>query len=263
MSGSGTSLWPREHGAYAELLFPLSSGLALGQPGPAAWSLAASAVGFFLLYEPVAVWYGIRGERLREELAHRAKSRAMFLALAAVVTGVFGLITAPAAARWSLSVPLVLALLLGWVVLARRQKTVAGEVLVVATLATVLIPVALAGGVERSMASAAAGVWFISLTLGTLAVHALKARSEKFKDRRWTRVTTPVLGATAAGFGLVAPSILGWPLLLGLSLVPGGVGATVISRLNIHPRELKKVGWSMVSVYFTAWVLLVGTRFWP
>lgn len=45
---SKRSLLPREHGAYAELLFPLLTGLALGRPRPAAVGFALAAVLFFL-----------------------------------------------------------------------------------------------------------------------------------------------------------------------------------------------------------------------
>ena len=56
------SLLPKEHGAYAELSFPLVTGLALGEPNLASFSLGLAAVLFFLANEPVAVLLGARGE---------------------------------------------------------------------------------------------------------------------------------------------------------------------------------------------------------
>ena len=43
---------PREHGAYAQLGFPLLSGLLLGSPGAAAWLFVAAA---FLLFVAMSI----------------------------------------------------------------------------------------------------------------------------------------------------------------------------------------------------------------
>lgn len=60
------SLWPREHGAYIQLLVPLvTSLLATGL----SWAAAAIAVGAgfaFLTSEPLRVVLGGRGPRMRE-----------------------------------------------------------------------------------------------------------------------------------------------------------------------------------------------------
>ncbi|MFW5947417.1 MAG: YwiC-like family protein, partial [Gemmatimonadota bacterium] len=58
-----SGLMPREHGAYAQLGFPLVTGLVYsgGQPGAVAFAVAA--VAFFLLHEPLAVRSGARGAR--------------------------------------------------------------------------------------------------------------------------------------------------------------------------------------------------------
>ncbi len=42
---------PREHGAYAQLLFPLATALALGRPNATALSIAGAAVLLFLAHE--------------------------------------------------------------------------------------------------------------------------------------------------------------------------------------------------------------------
>ena len=60
------SLLPKEHGAYAELAFPLITGLALAVPSLSALALGGAAVLLFLLNEPVAILLGARGKRLKE-----------------------------------------------------------------------------------------------------------------------------------------------------------------------------------------------------
>ncbi len=83
-----SSYLPREHGTYAELAFPLLSGLLLA-PSPAGVAYAAACVAVFMAYEPAALLLGIRGVRLRAQLGEGARTR-LFLwtggaALAAVV----------------------------------------------------------------------------------------------------------------------------------------------------------------------------------
>ncbi|HTM10325.1 MAG TPA: YwiC-like family protein, partial [Verrucomicrobiae bacterium] len=56
-------LLPREHGAYAELGFTLSTGLALGDLTSAKILLAASLVLFFIVHEPLLILLGERGRR--------------------------------------------------------------------------------------------------------------------------------------------------------------------------------------------------------
>ena len=49
------NLWPREHGAYAQLGFPLLSGLIYAGGEPGAVAFAAVAVCHFFAHEPLAV----------------------------------------------------------------------------------------------------------------------------------------------------------------------------------------------------------------
>ncbi len=66
-------LLPREHGAYAELGFPLLSGLVLGSPGAASWLFVAAAILLFLANEPLVILLGVRGRRAREEMGPAAR----------------------------------------------------------------------------------------------------------------------------------------------------------------------------------------------
>ncbi len=60
-AGHGPSLLPREHGAYAQLGFPLVTALALGDLGVAPLLLVVGIIAVFLVHEPVMVLSGGRG----------------------------------------------------------------------------------------------------------------------------------------------------------------------------------------------------------
>lgn len=69
-----------------------------------------------------------------------------------------------------------------------KQKTLPGELLVVTAFATLLLPVAAASGVHPLKAGLAAAVWWLSFGLGTLEVHAIKARFKESARQQWTLV---------------------------------------------------------------------------
>ena len=69
---------PREHGAYAELLFPIVTVFLGGSPTTSTWLLAVGAIACFLANEPLLVLVGQRGNRTKREESDRAK-RALLL----------------------------------------------------------------------------------------------------------------------------------------------------------------------------------------
>ncbi|HET7503266.1 MAG TPA: YwiC-like family protein [Kofleriaceae bacterium] len=60
------SLWPREHGAYVQLLAPLATAMVATRPTIAGAAIAAGACLAFLASEPLRVLLGARGARLQE-----------------------------------------------------------------------------------------------------------------------------------------------------------------------------------------------------
>src|SRR5688572_32010037 len=89
------SLWPREHGAYAQLAAPLLTALVVVRPTVAAGLLAAAACCAFLANEPLLVVLGHRGKRMREQAGTRAARRLALLASLAAAMGIAGLVLAP------------------------------------------------------------------------------------------------------------------------------------------------------------------------
>src|SRR4051812_9461537 len=77
-------LLPREHGAYAELLLPLTAALCIAPSSAGfAWALGASTL--FLLHDPVLVLLGHRGQRRLDRDRHAATMLAFWLASSAAL----------------------------------------------------------------------------------------------------------------------------------------------------------------------------------
>jgi hypothetical protein len=250
------SLWPREHGAYAELAFPILTGLSAGAATVAALCLAAATVAFFLAHEPMAVASGIRGGRLRDAEGSRARVRAGWLAALGLVLGTVGFAAGSGDVRRAVLVPVgaVLALL-PWI-LAGRQKTLSAEIVVVAAFAAVVLPLAVAAGATWRFAWTASGVWFVSFTLATLAVHALKLRHKRGTAARW--VVRLTLGlALAVALAAIGAALGEWlsPLLAAAILPPVAL-VLALAAVPVHPRNLKRVGWALVGANSLTWLCL-------
>jgi hypothetical protein len=241
-------LWPREHGAYAELAFPILTGLGLAGPSVPALLLAVSVVCLFLAHEPLAVVLGVRGQRRKGSQGARARRRATVLLLAGGCLG-----TAGAALGWEalwpvLLVPLLPAALVVPLVLAGRQKTLRGEILVVTSLAALVLPLAAVTGVDPPTARWASLVWWLSFLLGTLEVHAIKARSKTRRNGAWTRWASPL--ACFLTLDVCAVALLsgtGVPAFPFLALIPPAITVLTVAIVRVHPRNLRRVGWTLVA----------------
>jgi hypothetical protein len=253
----GTSLLPREHGAYAELAFPLLTALTIAQPTVAGAAFALSAVAWFLAHEPLAVTMRMRGARVLAESGDRARRRVLALAALGASAGTLALAAAPAAARWAAVIPLGAVVLLVPAYVLRRHKTLSAEALVVLAFAGMVLPVSIAAGVEWRTGLIVAGVWFVSLMLGTLAVHALKDRHKHGRDAGSLPRLSPALGGVSAAvaLGVAAKGLMPWPIAL--ALVPPALLTTTLGSVHIHPRHLKRVGWSLVAANTVTWICLL------
>jgi hypothetical protein len=247
---------PREHGATAEFLFPLVTGVALGAPTAGAVAFAFAALAVFLLHEPVAVMTGRRGVRRRQALRGRARTWAIVLSLTGGCAAGAALALAPGA-RLAALIPALLGATLAGVVVRGHEKTLAGEVLVVGVFSTVLIPVALANGATWRTAIAAAGIWFLTFTLGTVSVHAIKAGHRAAATDRWTIHGAPALAGMVALAALIGVSRHWVSVVMALAVLPGVLATFVIAARRVHPRSLRRVGWSLVGAHVVTVVLLL------
>ncbi len=246
-SGAARALLPREHGAYAYVAFPLVGGLLMARPTLAAVAFAVAAVAFFLAHEPLAVLLGSRGQRLRTSLGDAARGRLPWLFGIGIGAGIAAFVTAPPLARAYALVPLSLGLALVPAVVRRRQKTLLGEIVVLAAFSTMVLPLAVASGVPAGHAWAVAGVWMAGFLPPTVAVHALKARHRAPDERTAAGVAAPLLALLV---------LLGGPALALLGPVPWNVGVapTPLAAVTLavvlrpfHPKHLKRLGWSLVA----------------
>jgi hypothetical protein len=280
------SLLPREHGAYAQLAFPLITGLVLAGLSPTSLALGGAAVCLFLANEPLAILLGVRGRRLQDQAGGRARIRARTLLAAGCILGATGMILGwPEVWPWVLF-PALAGLLLVPLALAGRQKSLSGEILALTAFSTLVLPLGVPSGVDPLRAALATGVWWISFALGTLEVHAIKARIKVTARHRWTIWGAPVAAGTTmtgalwlalgqagpvlqewasgsgdAGMGLADPSWVSELVRLlppnGAALLPPAVAIFLLSLLREHPRHLKRVGWTLVAVNVLTLVLLL------
>lgn len=238
-------LLPREHGAYAELGFPLLSGLILGSPGAAAWLFVAAAVLLFLANEPLVVLLGVRGKRAQQEFAAGARRSLALLGGLGIAAGLAALWLAPAQARALALVPAVLALGLVPVVLSKNLKTLPGEVVAGAAFSAMHLPVAAAAAVSGSALWGPPVLWFAVTVSATLAVHAIKSRVTGATPwvvpaATWT-ARLALLGALAAWVW-----VPGWRTVALAACLPLA-GVVAVNRLALSPRKLKHVGWAVVA----------------
>ena len=284
------TLLPREHGAYAELAFPLITGWAMAIPSLSALALGASAVLFFLANESVAILLGVRGKRLHTQLGTPARARARTLMGLGAVLGLAGILGAGPSVWPEILLPAAPGALLIPTVLNGRQKTFPGEILVVTAFSTLVLPLAMASGADPDRAWAAACVWWVSFTLGTLEVHAIKASHKPTGRGDWTRWGSPLLSGAVvlAGFAVwlgpwafsgvsgagdlpvaAAGSDPAWFRGMAAALtrvlihsvpalLPPSVAVFGLSLLRVHPKHLKRVGWSLVGANTLALVILLA-----
>lgn len=250
-------LLPREHGAYAQLIFPLLTALALGDRSAPQFLWAAAAVAFFVAHEPLLILAGQRGRRSQAELGERARTFAAILSAAACATGALGWWHAPQSARLALLVPLVLGALLIPLIVSHREKSLAGELLVAFTFSTMLIPVGLAGAVSLRAALIASTVWSTIFSLGIFMVRAVIANVKKAPHSRWPVYTSTSLSLAAVVVSFIMLLTGALPALVAAAILPAALITFACTLMEVHPRHLRTLGWSLVGSNVIALAALV------
>jgi hypothetical protein len=230
------SLWPREHGAYAQLAVAVGCGLALA---PSARSLAQglATAALFLASEPLLVRLG----RRNPAAAGAGRRLALLGALAVLGGGLAWAGVAPA--QWLSLLPVaLLGLGLFGLFLARRERTAGGEVLAAWTFAAASLPMAVLGG--RPVAAATLALILAALfTLGTALVHGHLIALRR-GGAGATRLAAFLFGALlwVSALGLVWAGRLSAPAAL--APLPMTLAALVVWLRPPAPRRLKMVGWA-------------------
>jgi hypothetical protein len=254
-------LLPREHGAYAQVIFPLLTALALGDRSAPQFLWAAASMALFVAHEPLLILAGERGRRSHAELREHAQKLAAILSLIAFGAGALGWWHAPQAARVAVIVPLGFGVFLLPLIINHHEKSLPGELLASVTFSTMLLPIALAGGVGLHPALIASAVWSAIFSLGTFMVRAVIANVKKSAPSRWPVYASNALGLAAilASFTLLLTHAL--PVLAAAAILPAALITLACNLVGVHPRHLRKMGWSLVASNVIALAaLIIGLR---
>jgi hypothetical protein len=255
---------PREHGAYAELLFPIATVLLGGLPTASTWLLATAVVACFLSNEPLLVLLGERGSRAKRRESDRAKRALLVFLLIALGAGIAGFALASRGVRIAAGLPLLLG---GGLVLTAVQgleRSMFGEALAAAALSSVAIPLGLSAGLDPTAALAVALIWLVASSLGTSIVRLTIARTRSSTEEARRKVALKrlllmavCLIAITVGVGAPFGSRVGlWVLA---AAVPVAVVVLVMAALRPTTRRLRLMGWSLVAANLCSLIAVVTT----
>lgn len=198
------SLWPREHGAYAQIGTPLVAALLLATPTPAAILLAVAACCAFLANEPLLVVLGHRGARMKKVDGRRAMQRLAALATGMTIAAAVGLLLAThetvviAGIATLAAAPMVV---LAW---RRAEHSLVGELIATIALPGASAPVAVASGVHWQLAVTLWGAWAVGYACSVVAVHRVIARHKRAASWIDAAVATVLAIVTLASCMLIA-----------------------------------------------------------
>lgn len=246
-----TNLLPRERGAYATLLIPIVTTWFIAGVNPAALLLSMFAIGVFFTSEPIRVLLGHRGTRFCDRHRQQAWVRLQWLVPAW---------SAAAAASWLLGdtnvqigMSLVAVMSVGYLpwIWTREERSSMGPLAAVIVITSWIVPITLAGGLSFQVALGMWATWSAAFLLGTSAVRSIIAKSKGKYD--WCSAATPPL-VTMVGFVLVT---LGRIELL--AVLPVFVVSETIVAIGPSPRQLKKIGWTLVATTLVTagWMIMI------
>ncbi len=241
-------LSPKEHGAYAILMVPVFSSLAISGCNTVALGVAVASIAGFFAHEPLLVTLGHRGARAKR-LAPQAKPRSIKLIAVAGIAGALAMAGGDDATRAALIGCLLAAAVSFALAVAGKHKTLGGQLFGVIGLSAPSVAIVSSSGLSVSHALVIWSVWLVGFTSTTLAVRGVIA-AQKRRPRLlyWSAlsVTTPV---TFAG------PVLGNPLTL--AALPMVVGAWGLMFFPPPAKYLKRVGWTLVAVTLATALIVV------
>jgi hypothetical protein len=255
---------PREHGAYAELLFPIVTVFLGGSPTTSTWLLAVGAIACFLANEPLLVLVGQRGNRAQREESDRAKRALLLFLLVAIGAGVAGLLLATTAVQYAVSVPLLLGVGLVMLAIQGLERSMLGEGLAAATLSSIAIPLGLSAGLGLRATLAVALIWSVTSLLGTAEVRLTIARTkaktdEEFARVRFKRALLVLVCLAIIAVGVIAPYGSRVGLWILAAAVPVALVVLAMAALRPTARRLRLMGWSLVAANLCSLIAVVTT----
>lgn len=249
-------LWPREHGAYMQLGFPLLSAWVLGRPDAAAFALGAAAVLAFLAHEPLMVAVGGRGARRRREQGPAARQQLTLLMGLGGAMGGVGLWLADPMVRWLALAAVACAAPAALLALRGRERSLPAELYLSAVLASLALPVAVASGMAMADAASLVLVWAMGFGLGTLAARGVLL--QRRDGGMGLRVAASVAVMVVAGGAALTVSGL-VPSAWVLAPLPFAVVALGVAFKPPPPRRMMAMGFTLMGACVaTLLVLWVG-----
>jgi hypothetical protein len=255
------SLFPREHGAYGQITFPLLTSVAVAGISASALLIALAAIAGFLAHEPLLVLVGRRGVQAREALGKRAATWLATTTVAAIAAGIGGAWSMVPGARWSLALPLLPALILVAAIPAKREKSSPGEIAVALAFSFLAVPVCLAAGVPVRTAFSVGVTFALIFVAGTLAVRVVILGVRGGGDPqavRATRMTTLILTSVGSVLLVIAASRMWLPWITMVAAAPGLTAAGWLALFPPPAARLRTVGWTLVATSAIAAVTLAA-----
>jgi YwiC-like protein len=257
-----SSLIPREHGAYGQLVFPLVTAIAVAGVSSSAVLIALSAVAGFLAHEPLLIVLGRRGVRAKRERGRAAVAVLIVTTTVAIAAGALALLLAPREIRWSFLVPLVPAAILIGSIGFGYEKRAFGEAAAALTFSLIAIPICLASGARIASALSVGIAFAATFVTATLAVRAVILRVRgggQPRAERVTRLSVLVLCIAIGGALIVTPLRGDMPWTATSATAPGLIAAVWLALRPPSPARLRTVGWTLVATTAaTAAILIVG-----
>ena len=255
---------PREHGAYAELLFPIVTVFLGGSPTTSTWLLAVGAIACFLANEPLLVLFGQRGTRVKRQESDRAKRALLVFFLIALGTGVTGLLLTTTAVQYAVGVPLLLGVGLVMLAIQGLERSMMGEALAASALSSIVIPLGLSAGLDLTLTLAVALIWLVTSLLGTAVVRLTVARTKAKGDEdlprtRFKRAALILVCLVVIAVGVAAPYGSRVGLWILAAAVPVAVVVFAIAVLQPTARRLRLMGWSLVAANLCSLIAVVTT----
>ena len=255
---------PREHGAYAELLFPIVTVFLGGVPTTSTWLLAIGAIACFLANEPLLVLFGQRGTRTKREESERAKRALLVFGLVALGTDIAGLLLAAPVVQYAVGVPLLLGVALVMLAIQGLERSMVGEALAASTLSSIAVPLGLSAGLDLTLTLAVALIWLVTSLLGTAVVRLTVARTKAKSDEelarvRFERALLVLVCLAVIAVGVAAPYGTRVGLWILAAAVPVAVVVLVMAVLQPTARRLRLMGWSLVAANLCSLIAVVTT----
>jgi hypothetical protein len=256
------AFFPKEHGAYGQLAFPLLTSLLVAGVSVGSVFLVVAVVAGFLVHEPLLVALGLRGPRASRELGGAAVRWLAALLVLLALAGVAALRWTDPPSRWTLILPLIPAVYLFAAAATGRGKSTMAEVAVAIAFSLVAVPLSLVGGASIAAGATVALAFAANFVLATLAVHVIIAKVRGGGDPRTAaamRRSVYVLSMLVAA-GAIGAAVSGWlPAVPLVSLMPGMIVALWIASNPPPPSKLRTVGWMLVTTSALVAVLLIVT----